>query len=216
MSDKNNNLPPKPENMISPCEALRRLLEGNKRYQNGNSTLHDFLAEREALIDGQNPFAGILSCSDSRIAPEYAFDTARGDLFVARVAGNFVTDEIIASFEFAVSALGIPLIVVLGHESCGAVEATINALEDDTIPPGKLPKLVEAISPSVTSIQHQCGNLLHNATLENVRQNVERLKSCSDIISTALAEGKLRIVGGIYALKDGSISIFDKEKIHEI
>lgn len=92
MSDKKNNLPPKPENMISPNEALSRLIEGNKRYQNGNSTLHDFLAEREALIDGQNPFAGILSCSDSRIAPEYAFDTARGDLFVARVAGNFVTD----------------------------------------------------------------------------------------------------------------------------
>ena len=216
MSDKKNNLPPKPENMISPNEALSRLIEGNKRYQNGNSTLHDFLAEREALIDGQNPFAGILSCSDSRIAPEYAFDTDRGDLFVGRVAGNFVTDEIIASFDFAVSALRIPLIVVLGHESCGAVKATINALEDNTIPPGKLPKLVEAISPSVTSIQHKRGDLLHNATLENVRQNVERLKSSSDIISTALAESRLSIVGGIYALKDGGVSIFVKEKSHDI
>lgn len=204
MSDK---LFPKPENAITPREAISRLIEGNKRYQNGFSTLHDFIAERESLIGGQNPFAGILSCSDSRIAPEYAFDTSRGDLFVARVAGNFVTDEIIASFEFAVSILGIPLIVVLGHEGCGALKATINSVEDNTMPPGKLPRLVEALTPSVVSARHQCGDLLHNATLENIRLNVERLKSSSEIISSAITQGTLSILGAIYSLRDGSVSI---------
>lgn len=207
MSDKTEKLVPKPENSITPNEAISRLIEGNKRYQNGSSTLHDFIAEREALVGGQNPFAGILSCSDSRIAPEYAFDTSRGDLFVARVAGNFLTDEIIASFEFAVAVLGIPLIVVLGHEGCGAVKATINCVEDNAMPPGKLPRLVEALTPSVVSARHQAGDLLHNATLENIRLNVEHLKSSSEIISSAITQGSLRILGAIYSLKDGSVSI---------
>jgi carbonic anhydrase len=212
MSDLKPKLPPKPENVLSPNEALARLIEGNKRYQSGKSTLHDFVSEREALVDGQNPFAGILSCSDSRIAPEYAFDTARGDLFVARVAGNFVTDEIIASFEFAVAALKIPLIVILGHESCGAVKATITAIEDETIPPGKLPKLVEAIKPSVIRTRNECGDLLENATLENVRKNVEILKSSSEIFSSALDGGALRVVGAIYTLKDGRINFLAEDK----
>lgn len=212
MSDAKAKLPPKPENVISPNEALARLMNGNKRYQNGKSTLHDFVSEREALVDGQNPFAGILSCSDSRIAPEYAFDTARGDLFVARVAGNFVTDEIIASFEFAVSALKIPLIVILGHESCGAVKATIAAVEEGTLPPGKLPKLVEAIKPSVIRTQTDCGDLLENATLENIRKNVELLGNSSEIISSALDNGTLSIVGAIYRLKDGGIKFLTEFK----
>ena len=96
---KDNKAPPKPQNVLSPDAALKRLMEGNERYVNGTSRRHDFKREREALVGGQNPFAAVLSCADSRIAPEYAFDSARGDLFVCRVAGNFANDEMVASME---------------------------------------------------------------------------------------------------------------------
>src|ERR1700742_263462 len=101
--------PPKPENVLSPDDALARLKAGNKRYVEGVAKRHDFVAEREALAGGQNPFAGILSCADSRIAPEYAFDTSRGDLFVCRVAGNFANDDTVASLEYASAILNVPL-----------------------------------------------------------------------------------------------------------
>src|ERR1700676_4320696 len=127
---KENKAPPKPENVLSPDAALKRLMKGNERYAEGESRGHDFKGEREALVGGQNPFAGILSGADSRIEPEYAFDTGRGDLFVCRVAGNFANADSIASFEYAVSALGTPLILVLGHEACGAVDATIKQVKN--------------------------------------------------------------------------------------
>ena len=114
--------PPKPENVMTPDEALARLMEGNRRYQKGIAKRHDFVAEREALVGGQNPYAAILSCADSRIAPEYAFDSSRGDLFVVRVAGNFANPDNIASMEYAVEVLKTPLILVLCHEACGAVK----------------------------------------------------------------------------------------------
>jgi carbonic anhydrase len=100
------SVPPKPSNVVSPDAALERLMKGNSRYVSGAMRSHDFIAERPALVMGQNPFAGILSCADSRIAPEYAFDTGRGDLFVCRVAGNFANKDSIASFEYGVAVLG--------------------------------------------------------------------------------------------------------------
>jgi carbonic anhydrase len=106
---------------------------------------HDFAHEREALSTGQNPFAAVLSCADSRIAPELCFDTARGDLFVCRIAGNFASDEMVASLEYAVQVLNTPLIMVLGHEACGAVDATIKSVKDGSTLPGHLP------SPSMRS-----------------------------------------------------------------
>ena len=115
--------PPKPQNVLSPEASLERLMKGNGRYVEGVSRRHDFKHEREALAGGQNPYAAILSCADSRIAPEYAFDSGRGDLFVCRVAGNFATAEVVASMEYAVAVLSVPLILVLGHDSCGAVDA---------------------------------------------------------------------------------------------
>ena len=123
---KEAEAPPKPQNVLSPDAALKRLMAGNARYVGGSSGRHDFKHEREALAGGQNPFAAVLGCADSRIAPEYAFDTARGDLFVCRIAGNFASEECIASLEYAVSVLATPLILVLGHDACGAVDATIS------------------------------------------------------------------------------------------
>src|SRR6202022_1174369 len=133
---------PKPQNVVSPDASLELLMKGNKRYVEGDSRRHDFKREREALVGGQNPYAGILSCADSRIAPEYAFDSGRGDLFVCRVAGNFANSDTIASMEYAVAMLGTPLIMVLGHDACGAVGATIKSLKDNITLPGHLPSLV--------------------------------------------------------------------------
>ena len=142
---KERKSPPKPQNVLSPDAALKRLKDGNERYVEGVAKRHDFRHEREALTGGQNPYAAILSCADSRIAPEYAFDSGRGDLFVCRVAGNFANDDTVASMEYAVAVLNAPLILVLGHDRCGAVDATIKSLKDDKPLPGHMPSLVTAI-----------------------------------------------------------------------
>ena len=115
-------------------------MNGNARYIDGVTQRHDFKHEREALSSGQNPFAAMLSCADSRIAPEFCFDTARGDVFVCRVAGNFANDDIVASLEYAVQVLNTPLIMVLGHDACGAVDATIKSIKDGTTLPGICPR----------------------------------------------------------------------------
>src|SRR5271163_101113 len=143
--------PPKPQNVLSPDAALEGLRRGNARYVEGVSLRHDFKHEREALAKGQNPYAAILSCADSRIAPEYAFDSGRGDLFVCRIAGNFANTETIASLEYAVAVLGVPLILVLGHDSCGAVSASIKSLKDNAVLPGHLPSLVDNLASAVTA-----------------------------------------------------------------
>src|SRR5579871_4059544 len=200
---KDNKPPPKPENVISPDASLKRLMEGNARYVGGVTRRHDFKHEREALAGGQNPYAGILSCADSRIAPEYAFDSGRGDLFVCRLAGNFANDDSVASLEYGVAVLGVPLILVLGHDACGAVDATIKSLKDGTTLPGHLPSLVTALAPSVKAVAGQSGSALDNAIRQNVVDNVAKLKAAAPILSAAVGENKLKVVGGIYRLKDG-------------
>ena len=199
---------PKPENVISPDEAIERLKRGNRRYVEGMMKRHDFLTEREALAGGQNPFAAILSCADSRVAPEYAFDTGRGDLFVVRLAGNFADEDGVASLEYAVKFLGAPLLVVLGHEKCGAVDAAIKTVKDGAELPGHLPQLVEHIRPAVQAALSEPGPLLDNAIRENVRLNVENLKTATPIISQYVEEKKVRVIGGIYKLDDGRVEWF--------
>jgi len=196
---------PKPQNVLSPGEALDRLKQGNERYVAGVMKRHDFSSERGVLAGGQNPYAGILSCADSRVSPEYAFDCGRGDLFVVRVAGNFADEDGIASFEYAVKFLGAPLLVVLGHENCGAVSAAIKTVKDGAEMPGHLPQLVEHIRPAVQAALPEPGDLLDNAIRENVLLNVETLKTATPILSRYVEENKVRVVGGIYKLKDGRI-----------
>jgi len=192
---------------LSPDAALKRLQEGNARYVEGLARRHDFKHEREALVGGQNPYAAILSCADSRIAPEYAFDSGRGDLFVCRVAGNFADEDMIASMEYAVAVLAAPLILVLGHEGCGAVDATIKSLKDDKELPGHMPSLVEAIAPAVKAVSKQGGDTLGNAIRQNVIDNVAKLKSTTPLLSAAVEQGKLKVVGGIYRLGDGKVGL---------
>jgi len=204
---KEMKAPPKPQNVLTPAGALERLTKGNARYVAGVSLRHDFKHEREALVGGQSPYAAILSCADSRIAPEYAFDSGRGDLFVCRVAGNFANAESIASLEYAVAVLGTPLILVLGHDSCGTVDAAIKSLKDGTTLPGHMPSLVSGIAPAVKAVSGQAGDTLANAITQNVIDNVAKLSSATPILSAAVEQGKLRVSGGIYRLGDGRVEL---------
>lgn len=204
---KENKMVPKPQNVLSPDEALDRLMRGNKRYVNGVMKRHDFAHEREALTKGQNPFAAVLGCADSRIAAEFCFDTALGDVFVCRVAGNFANSDITASLEYAVAVLKTPLIMVLGHDACGAVDATIKSVNDGTTLPGHLPELVAAIRPAVEAVKSQGGDMLANAISSNVKLNVEKLQKSSPILDAAVTDKKLRVVGGVYRLATGKVDL---------
>jgi carbonic anhydrase len=198
---------PKPQNVISPDAALDRLMKGNHRYVRGTMRRHDFSAERAALAGGQNPFAGILSCADSRIGPEYAFDSGRGDIFVCRVAGNFANPDTIASFEYAVAVLSTPLILVLGHQACGAVDSTIKQLKNGASFPGHIPSLTEALTPAVQAVDNQPGDLLTNAIKQNVVLTIQKLQTAEPILSEAVNQKKLKVVGGVYDLKTGKVEL---------
>jgi carbonic anhydrase len=204
---KEAKMPPKPQNVLSPDAALERLMDGNKRYVEGLTKRYDLAREREALTNGQNPFAAILGCADSRIAAEFCFDTALGDVFVCRVAGNFANEDIIASLEYTVAILKTPLIMVLGHEGCGAVDATVKSVTDGTTLPGHLPVLVAAIRPAVEAVKNQGGDILANAIRDNIKLNVERLQNASPILDKAVGDKSLRVVGGVYRLASGKVDL---------
>ncbi|MFB9263107.1 carbonic anhydrase [Bradyrhizobium erythrophlei] len=201
--------PPKPDNLLSPDASLKRLMEGNARYVQGVSRRNDFKQEREALVGGQNPYAAVLTCADSRIAPEYAFDSGLGDLFVCRVAGNFASDETVASMEYAVAVLNTPLILVLGHDRCGAVDATMKSLKDDKPPPGHISSLVAALAPAVWASSLESGDALANAIRQNVIDNVNKFKSATPILNAAVEQNKLKVVGGLYRLDTGRVDLLN-------
>ena len=155
----------------------------------------------------KNPFAAVLSCADSRIAPEYCFDVARGDVFVCRVAGNFASDDIVASFEYAVAVLNTPLIMVLGHDACGAVDAAIKSIKDGTTLPGHLPALVDALRPAVEAVRGKPGDMIANAIRSNVTLNIDKLRNAAPILKAAAEQKKIRVVGGVYELKTGKVQL---------
>jgi len=192
---------------MNPDEVLDILRAGNERYLNGNTHKHDFHADRAELALSQHPIAAVLSCSDSRVVPQFAFDQGSGKLFVVRVAGNIATSYGIASLEYAVEYLKTPLIYVLGHTSCGAVDAAIKVVKDGAELPGELPELVESITHAVHSTESMAGDHLTNAVQENVRLTVANLANSSQIIQSRIQSGKLRVVGGIYELASGKVSL---------
>ncbi len=205
--------PPKPgaappPNAIPPADALKRLVEGNARYAANTPREKDFSAGRAARAQAQYPFAAILSCADSRVAPELAFDEGPGELFVVRVAGNFVNPDLLASLEYGVQFLGAPFIFVLGHSKCGAVDATIKVLKAKAVLPGHLPDLVSALKPAVIIAEKtKSGDLLDNAIAENVRRQVAGLKTAKPVIAKFYAEKKIDIAGGVYDLETGKITL---------
>lgn len=200
--------PPKPGNVLTPDQALERLMQGNERYVLGKTELVNFAKTRAKLAGGQNPYACLVSCADSRIGPEYAFDEGRGDLFVTRVAGNFVNTDILASLEYGTAVLGAPLIMVLGHTSCGAIDATVKAVTKNASFPGHIQALTTALAPAVRQSQAAgAKDLLIDATVNNVRMNMRKLQQANPILAERVANRQLKVVGGIYHLDTGKVEI---------
>lgn len=191
--------------VASADEALQRLKDGNRRYV-ANKAVHPNQTESRRLeaAQGQHPFATILGCVDSRVPPEIIFDRGLGDLFVIRTAGHVLDTAVIGSIEFGVAELGIPLLVVLGHEKCGAVKATIEALETHAEAEGSIGFLVEGIAPAVERAKERSGDLLENAVRANVEIAVNQLAG-SPVLAEALHAGKIKIVGGRYDFDTGVV-----------
>ena len=201
---------------IDPSVGLARLCEGNERFVAG-SLAQARLSEAERLgelTDGQNPFAIVLGCSDSRVPPEIVFDQGLGDLFVIRVAGNVVAPSQIGSVEFAAKRFGTRLVVVLGHSQCGAVSATLEELER---PSGSrsanLSAIVDRIRPAVEALLASgVGDpeaLLDHAVRANIRHAADHLRHGSQILEGLIESGELRIVGAEYSLETGVVDFFD-------
>jgi carbonic anhydrase len=194
---------PNTQGSLTPDQALAKLMEGNQRFVSRRRlNPHQDAARLTEVASGQAPFAAILSCADSRVVPEIAFDQGLGDLFVVRVAGNIAITEDIASEEFAVGVLGTPLLMVLGHERCGAVSAAVQGGEF----PGVIESLVFAIRPAVQASEGESGDRVTNAIKANVRLQVQRLQT-SSVITSAVQAGKLKVVGAYYDLDTGEISL---------
>ena len=198
---------PRP-NAITPLEALIRLRDGNLRYAANQPEQKDFSSGRAARATAQYPIAAILSCADSRVSPELVFDQGPGELFVVRVAGNCHNADILASLEYGVEFLGIPLIAVLGHTGCGAVGAAIKVMKQDAKLPGHLPDLVRSIKPAVVLAEKRHGgDLLENAIVENVRRNVAALKRATPVLAQAFEAKRIDVVGGVYDLATGRAAL---------
>ena len=199
--------------MLTAQTALERLQLGNQRFvmDAQDKTAPPSEIRRRALVDGQEPFAVILGCSDSRVPLEIIFDQGLGDLFVIRVAGNIVAPSQIGSVEFAVEQFGTPLVVVLGHSNCGAVKATLEQLERPSANRSpNLKSIVSRISPSVETLietkpELSADQLLPHAVRANVRASVNQLKHGSSILENLVDQEKLLIVGAEYCLEQGSV-----------
>lgn len=193
-------------------EALKELMDGNERFVKSmnESCVMRTPERRMEVAEGQNPFAIILACADSRVSPEIVFDQWIGDLFVVRVAGNIVSPAnygILGSLEYGVKVLGVNLIMVLGHSRCGAVEGAIKALKDGTEFPGSIETIVKTIEPAVQKAKNKPGDLLQNAIQENVRLGVSRINGTDPVIAPMVKEGKVKVIGGNYDLVSGKVSL---------
>lgn len=185
-------------------EALKRLLEGNKRFVAGTATHPNQGATyRASLAAGQKPIVAILSCADSRVSPELLFDQGLGDIFVCRVAGNVIDGTGLGSLEYAVEHLHVPLIIVLGHQKCGAVKAAL----DGGVAPGHIGELIQKIAPAVSEAQLQKGDKLDNAVRSNVQKTAKLVAVAEPIISEHVRSGKVKVVGARYDLATGSVEL---------
>lgn len=195
-----------------PDEILAKLMEGNRRFTSGKTNLRprgpeDFARDAQ----GQAPPAIILGCADSRVPPEFVFDQPVGGLFVLRVAGNIIGSGPIlkGSIEFAVAVLGARLIMVLGHSSCGACQAAIDHIEDNTSLPGSIEGMVDYIRPVVGKVKGLPGDKLVNVTKENARANARRLETLAPILPGMVEKGDLKVVSGYYELKTGAVEVLE-------
>lgn len=204
--------------MVPAAEALARLRDGNRRFASGNSRVEAFVGRdrRENLVAGQEPFAVILGCSDSRVPVELVFDQGLGDLFVIRVAGNLAAPSLIGSVEFAASRFGTRLVVVLGHSNCGAIQATVEELErPNTTRSPNLRDIVDRVRPSietlleVDALRHDRAKLVRHAVRANIRASADHLRHGSRILEELIETDGLQVVGAEYSLETGTVDFFD-------
>jgi carbonic anhydrase len=194
-------------------DVLPQLMAGNARFVKGDITHprrkpEDF----QPLAAGQNPFAIIVGCADSRVAPEVLFDQGIGDLFVIRVAGNYIEGAgaaVKGSVEYAVAELGVQLVMVLGHSQCGAVKAAIQHIHDKDALPGSINTLVNAIKPAVLASEGKPGDALDNAIRANVQRSVQRAKTLEPILEPKIKKGEVKVVGAVYDLASGKVTLVD-------
>jgi len=200
---------------VTPDEALQMLMDGNKKFTEGNLanlTANSSQAVRQSLVAGQKPYAIVLDCSDSRLAPEIIFDKGLGEIFVVRVAGNIVAPHQLGSIEYAIEHLGASLLMVLGHSKCGAVSATVGSLTPGTCdvhaPEGNIGSLVEAIAPAVErSCEKHPADLLAASIDENVNLVAKKIEIKSPIVKEAIETRKLKMVKARYDLEDGVVKL---------
>lgn len=195
---------------LTPDDALAELLEGNRQYVEASGPPLDYSAARTAAIEPQSPIAAILGCGDARVAAEVIFSRSPGDLFMVRLAGNFLSDYGLASMEYCVEFLDVPLLMVLGHTGCGAVTSAIRVVQNKEDLPGRLFVLMDALEPSVLHAQAtNPDDLLMAAIEENVRRQVRRLRTISPVINAAQAEGRVKVVGAVYDMSTGLVTVLN-------
>jgi carbonic anhydrase len=194
---------------VSADDALKMLMDGNARYVASKAEHPRQSPERrEEVATGQHPFAIILGCSDSRVGPEVVFDRGLGDLFVIRVAGNTLDqDSALGTIEYGLEELGAPLVMVLGHERCGAVKATLDLAESGGSLPGHIGALVDPIKPALDDIKGQPGDALDNLVRANVVRVTEQLKNSEPIVAEFFHDGRVKIVGALYDLETGQVEV---------
>ncbi len=198
------------QNTLTPSSVLQDLMEGNKRFTSGNSQATDNSALINQTTTGQFPKAVVLSCIDSRVPVETVLDQAIGDIFVARVAGNFENTDILGSLEYSCNVAGSKLILVLGHESCGAVKAACDGVEL-----GNITAMLENIMPAVRKSAEEIDGEANSSNKEfvartvenNVRLTIERIRENSQILTEMEDNGEIQIVGGVYSLQTGKVNM---------
>lgn len=193
-------------------DAVARLIEGNRRFVEERPLAPVASVERVELASGQSPFATILGCSDSRVPIETIFDQQPGNLFVVRVAGNIVNEDNLATIEYAITMLDSMLVVVLGHEQCGAVKAALDNVATNVCLPGHMQRLADAIAPAAQATQQTDGDWWNAAVAENVRINASAVTERSTIVADAERAGRVRVVGATYDLQTGIVTFLDERK----
>jgi carbonic anhydrase len=194
----------------SPVTAWKALKEGNERFVSGQvQHPSQSVEDRARLTNGQKPTAVVFGCSDSRVAAEIIFDQGLGDMFVVRTAGHVADSAVLGSIEYAVTVLDVPLIVVLGHDSCGAVKATLSALEDGEVPGGYVRDIVERVTPSILLGRHAGLTRVDEFEARHVNETVVQLRVRSAPVAQRIIEGRVAIVGLTYHLADGRVVLRD-------
>ncbi len=190
----------------APKQALAELLDGNRRFASDRAICPPHSRQRAELAQAQNPFAIVVSCSDSRVPVETIFDQPPGAIFGVRVAGNFVDEHGLGSIEYAVASFGSPLVLILGHTGCGAIKATVEFVKSGTAQPPHIQSLIRAIEPAATATKGP-GDWVARATARNVTDTIDAIASRSPIVHAAIASGKLSTAAGIYDLHSGIVKL---------